>query len=91
MSVESKVSLGCVVEKPGNSVLYKLDGWRSLKPKWDKKKCNQCMVCWGYCPDIAIPQKSGKRLETNFDYCKGCGICSVVCPVKAIVMESEEK
>ena len=32
-----------------------------------------------------------KRLETNFDYCKGCGICAEVCPFKAIVMEGESK
>ncbi len=85
------MNIGAVIDKPGNSVAYKLSGWRTTRPKWDKKKCNQCMACWWQCPDLAIPQKNGKRLETNFDYCKGCAICSVACPVKAIVMELEKK
>ncbi|MBI4652712.1 4Fe-4S binding protein [Candidatus Kuenenbacteria bacterium] len=34
-----------------------------------------------------IPVKNGKRKETNLDYCKGCGICSQVCPIKIIKMK----
>jgi len=26
-------------------------------------------------------------VQINYDYCKGCGICSEICPVKAIEME----
>ena len=58
---------------------------------WNKKKCTQCMNCWMYCPDMAIPQKKGKRVETDFDFCKGCGICKQVCPFGAIEMEKEKK
>ena len=82
---------GGIITEPGSTVKNKTGGWRSLKPVWDKKKCTQCMICWQYCPDISIPQKGGKRLETDFDYCKGCGICVEVCPVKAITMVQEEK
>jgi len=28
-------------------------------------------------------------VQINYDYCKGCGICSEICPVKAIEMEEE--
>jgi len=85
------MNIGAVIETPGNSKEYKLNGWRSMKPKWNKDKCTQCMTCWWQCPDNSIPQKGGKRTETNFDYCKGCAICAVGCPSKAITMEKEEK
>ena len=49
------------------------------------------MFCVVYCPDNAIESRGEKRTETNLDYCKGCGICSQVCPVKAIIMEEEAK
>jgi Pyruvate/2-oxoacid:ferredoxin oxidoreductase delta subunit len=28
---------------------------------------------------------------TDYDYCKGCGVCAEECPVKAIRMELEKK
>jgi len=61
-----------------------------MRPVWDKNKCVHCGLCAVYCPDNAIPVKDGKRLETNFDYCKGCGICARECPVKAIKMVEEK-
>ena len=30
-----------------------------------------------------------KREDFNYDYCKGCGVCAVVCPFKAIEMKEE--
>ena len=45
------------------------------------------MLCAIYCPENCIPVKKGLRLETDFDFCKGCGICAQVCPAKAIKME----
>ena len=86
-----KLTIGAVVNEPGSSVKNKTGGWRSFKPEWNKSKCTQCMICWQYCPDNAIPEKNGKRTETNFDYCKGCGICANLCPVKCIAMVKEEK
>lgn len=83
--------MGAVITRPGSSADNKTGGWRALRPKWDKKKCTQCMQCWIYCPDMSIPQKNGKRLETDFDYCKGCGLCKNVCVFGAIEMIEEEK
>jgi Pyruvate/2-oxoacid:ferredoxin oxidoreductase delta subunit len=31
-----------------------------------------------------------KAIEINYDYCKGCGVCSQECPTDAINMEREE-
>jgi len=50
-------------------------------------------MCWLFCPDfsVKISEKEGKveRVDIDYDYCKGCGICAEVCPTKAIRMEPE--
>lgn len=76
----------------GTSVSNKTGSWRDTKPVWDDKRCIHCMICYVNCPENCIllkKEKDGnvKRKETNLDYCKGCGICAQVCPVKCIKME----
>ncbi|MEM2974622.1 MAG: 4Fe-4S binding protein [Candidatus Micrarchaeia archaeon] len=44
------------------------------------------MQCIEHCPDICISFDTARKAEVDFDYCKGCGICAELCPVKAIVM-----
>ena len=73
----------------GTSKEYKTGNWKTFKPVVDFNRCIQCSRCVMFCPDICIPQKDGKRLGTNLDYCKGCGICATECPTKAIKMEKE--
>ena len=66
----------------------KTGGWRSLVPVIDQNKCTKCMICWLFCPDMAIIW-DGEKVSVNSDYCKGCGICAHECPVKAITMVPE--
>jgi len=42
-----------------------------------------------YCPEGTIDVTDGK-VSIDYGYCKGCGICANVCPVKAIEMVREE-
>ena len=81
--------IGAVILEAGNSVLYKTGNWRALRPVYDRSKCVQCLLCWVHCPEPAIKRLEDDTIEIDYDYCKGCGICSNVCPTKAITMVRE--
>ena len=50
-------------------------------------ECTACALCALFCPEGVITRSDGS-MAIDYDYCKGCGICEVVCPVKnAITME----
>jgi 2-oxoacid:acceptor oxidoreductase gamma subunit (pyruvate/2-ketoisovalerate family)/2-oxoacid:acceptor oxidoreductase delta subunit (pyruvate/2-ketoisovalerate family) len=49
--------------------------------------CTACALCALFCPEGAIARADGS-VVIDYLYCKGCGICEVVCPVRnAIRME----
>jgi len=72
---------GAVIPEAGNSVYYKVSGWRSQRPCRDEEACTQCLLCWAYCPDSSVVVKNGEVVGFDYDHCKGCGICAVECPV----------
>ncbi len=86
-----KITLGAVLKSDGSTVATKTGGWRSLRPVTDFSKCVKCGNCWTFCPDASYKKNEKGYFEVNLDYCKGCGICSEVCPVKCISMVREEK
>ena len=65
-------------------------GWRTEKPIANENTCIGCWQCYLCCPDGVI-FKSGKVIDIDYDFCKGCGICARICPKQAIVMTKEEK
>lgn len=64
--------------------------WRSQRPVLDPGRCNQCGICWMYCPDNAIRPEGGS-FQISYTYCKGCGICVKECPRRAITIVKESK
>ena len=50
--------------------------------------CNACALCALFCPEGAISRSNGS-VAIDYLYCKGCGICEVVCPVRNAVRMEE--
>ena len=50
--------------------------------------CRECDNCFYFCPDICVSKKNG-TYEFDYDYCKGCGICSHECCAGVIQMVQE--
>ena len=48
-----------------------------------------CLNCYLYCPDGVI-FREGSKVGIDYDFCKGCGICSKICKLQAIKMEAEK-
>ncbi|OPY64786.1 MAG: Pyruvate synthase subunit PorD [Syntrophorhabdaceae bacterium PtaU1.Bin034] len=86
-----ELNIGCVVDEPGSAREYLTGDWRTLRPVWDESKCIKCGVCWMFCPDAAVIQKENGYFVADYNYCKGCGICSKECWPGAIAMTEEEK
>ncbi len=70
--------------------------WRVTHPEIDylvcipaKSKRPSCFICWTLCPDNVISKTVPPVID--LEYCKGCGICAVECPVRAIQMITDEK
>ncbi|MCX8064254.1 MAG: 4Fe-4S binding protein [Candidatus Hydrogenedentes bacterium] len=68
--------------------------WRTQKPIINQDKCiamksqkGVCFQCWAYCPESTIERRPFPTI--NYKYCKGCGICSEICPSNAIEMRNE--
>ena len=79
--------MSAMILSPPTSPEYKTGIWRVKKPVIDESKCIRCLLCWVYCPDMAVIRLEDDHGKIDYDYCKGCGICVSVCPVKAIRME----
>jgi pyruvate ferredoxin oxidoreductase delta subunit len=76
------------ISKPAKGAGGKTGNWRIVRPLVHEDKCVGCKACYIWCPEGTIIIKDGK-VAVDYEYCKGCGICSNVCPAKAIEMVSE--
>lgn len=74
----------------GNAEEFKTGDWRSMKPIWHEDKCKHCMFCWAVCPDMSIVVKDEKIIKIDYDFCKGCGVCTKQCKFGALDFVLEE-
>ena len=79
---------GGIVVQPGSAREFLTGDWKTKKPVLQESKCTNCLFCWIWCPEPAI-LRGAKTISFDYNYCKGCGICAVECPVKAITMVEE--
>jgi 2-oxoacid:acceptor oxidoreductase delta subunit (pyruvate/2-ketoisovalerate family) len=71
---------------PGWSLDNRTGSWRSQRPVKDPARCNDCGLCWLYCPEGCVSH--GDHV-IDLAYCKGCGICVVECRRGALSLERE--
>lgn len=82
---------GPLTSKPATSLKNKTGSWRvELKPKFLQKNCIACKLCVTACPEGCITGNEKNTYICDYSYCKGCGLCAVICPKKDIVMIKEE-
>jgi pyruvate ferredoxin oxidoreductase delta subunit len=86
-----KYSVTTSISYPEEGAMGKTGSWRVFRPFLDIKKCVKCLRCWIFCPEGSIERKKDDSVKINYEYCKGCGICSNVCNVKAITMKRENE
>jgi pyruvate ferredoxin oxidoreductase delta subunit len=79
------------ISYPKEGAMGKTGSWRVFRPFLDLDKCVKCLRCWIFCPEGSIKRKNDDKVKINYVYCKGCGICSNVCNVKAITMKREHE
>jgi pyruvate ferredoxin oxidoreductase delta subunit len=48
-------------------------------------------MCSTICPEGCVMVDEEGLPATDYDYCKGCGLCAEECPAEAIEMKKEEK
>lgn len=76
--------------KPGSALDNKTGSWRTgKKPKFLKEKCIACKMCMIICPEGCITGEGKNTFDCDLAYCKGCGNCAFICPVKDIDMVQE--
>jgi pyruvate ferredoxin oxidoreductase delta subunit len=84
--------LGPKIGTAGKSRDNKTGSWRmGKKPKFLKKNCIACNMCFLFCPENCISGEGKNTFDADLNYCKGCGCCAIICPKKDIEMISEDK
>ena len=82
---------GPLTSKPKTSKSNKTGSWRTeVKPKFLQKDCIACKMCLLVCPENCISGQEKNTFSCDLNYCKGCGICAMICPKKDNQMIKED-
>lgn len=91
--------LGGAIINPGNTIHKDLSASRQgIYPFYWRDRCIDCGLCTMTCPDYVFVwektvDKRGRSTMVlkgpNYQYCKGCLKCVVICPVEALTIECE--
>lgn len=88
--MKSNILPGGIITEGGNSVENKTGLWSKRHAVINKGKCIKCHQCVLFCPEGCINiLDNGRDVEVDPDYCKGCAVCAVECPTKAVTMKTE--
>ena len=82
---------GPLIVKPIKSKGDKTGAWRTkLRPNYLQKDCIACRMCISICPEGCVQGKEKNTFICDYNYCKGCGLCALICPKNDIIMTEEE-
>jgi pyruvate ferredoxin oxidoreductase gamma subunit len=72
-----------------DSLLNHTGSWSIDRPVFTAR-CTACALCALFCPEGVLTRHEGS-MAVDYLYCKGCGVCEVVCPVRDAVHLEEVK
>jgi len=91
--------IGGAIINPGNTIHKDLSASRQgIYPFYWRDRCIDCGLCTMTCPDYVfvweqdVDSKGRPAMKLkgpNYQYCKGCLKCVVICPVEALTLECE--
>ncbi len=73
----------------GGHLVSKNAGWRTFRPEVRLDDCVGCLRCYLVCPDGVISKTEDGKVQIDYDFCKGCGVCAHECKPNAIDMIKE--
>ena len=81
---------GPLIVKPVKSKGDKTGCWRiQVRPKYLQKNCIACKMCVLICPEGCVSGGEKNTYNSDFEFCKGCGLCAKICPKQDIEMVAE--
>ena len=87
LSVSERLKGDLLVKQGFNEETAVMEAQRCL----GNLRCDSCDLCRLLCPDLCITRnEKTNQIEIDYDFCKACGICAVVCPRGAIRMELQQ-
>lgn len=90
MTESGRIMFGPLIVRPEKSRGDKTGAWRiEAKPEYLQKNCIACRLCVQVCPEGCVSGEEKNTFNCDYNYCKGCSLCSLACPKDDIEMVPE--